>query len=99
MSSGPDLPRPLIDDFCRRHGITKLSIFGSALRPDFRADSDVDFLVEFEPTRRIGLLGLAALERELSAIIGHRADLRTAQDLSPYFREEVVRTARLQYAA
>ena len=99
MSTGPDLPRPLIEAFCRRHSITRLSVFGSALGPDFGPDSDVDFLVEFAPGHRVGLFGLAALERELSAIVGRHADLRTAQDLSPYFRDEVVRAARLQYAA
>jgi uncharacterized protein len=99
MPTGRDLPHPLIEAFCRRHPIERLSVFGSALRPDFRSDSDVDLLVEFVPGHRIGVFGPAALERELSSVIGRRADLRTAQDLSPYFRDEVVRTARLQYAA
>jgi predicted nucleotidyltransferase len=74
-------------------------VFGSALRSDFRADSDVDILVEFLPEHRVGLIGLAAIERELSTLIGRRVDLRTPRDLSPRFREEVVRTAVPQYAA
>jgi predicted nucleotidyltransferase len=99
VATGPVLPHALIEDFCRRNSIRRLSVFGSALRADFGPESDVDFLVEFEPGHRIGLLGMAALERELSAIIGGPADLRTAEDLSPYFRDEVIRTARLEYAA
>ena len=84
---------------CERHGIARLSIFGSALRPDFRADSDVDVLVEFLQGRRVGLIGVAAIERELSALFGRTVDLRTPADLSPRFRDEVRRTEALQYAA
>ena len=86
-------------EVCRRHGIARLSVFGSALRTDFRPDSDVDVLVEFLPDRRVGLIGLAAIERELSALVGRAVDLRTPRDLSPRFRDEVLRTAAVQYAA
>jgi len=74
-------------------------MFGSALRDDFRADSDVDLLVEFLPDARVGLIGLAGIELELSEAIGRKVDLRTPRDLSPRFRDEVLRTAALQYAA
>jgi hypothetical protein len=85
---------------CRRHQIRRISLFGSTLRGAERPDSDVDLLVEFEPTATPGLLGLAGIEGELSALLGgRRADLRTAQDLSPHFRNEVIRTAEVQYAA
>jgi uncharacterized protein len=85
--------------FCRRHHIRKLSFFGSVLRPDFRPDSDVDVLVEFDAAHTPGLFQLAGMERELSAILGGRkVDLRTPQDLSPYFRAEVLASARVQYA-
>lgn len=83
---------------CRRHRIRKLSLFGSRLKGTSRPDSDVDLLVEFEPNAVPGLLGIAAMELELSALLGGRkVDLRTAQDLSRYFRDEVVRTAEVQY--
>jgi predicted nucleotidyltransferase len=85
---------------CRRHGVRRLSLFGSVLKGTDRSDSDVDLLVEFEPGAAPGLLGLAAIEAELSSLLGgRRVDLRTAQELSRYFREEVVSTAQVQYAA
>jgi len=88
-----------VADFCRRHHIRRLSFFGSVLRDDFRPDSDVDVLVEFEPGRVPGLLRLAGMEIELSKMLGRKADVRTAEDLSRYFRDEVVSSAQLQYAA
>ena len=85
---------------CRRHHIRRLSLFGSVLLGKDRTNSDVDLLVEFEIGKAPGLLGLASIEAELSALLGgRRVDLRTAQDLSPYFRSEVTRTAEVQYAA
>ena len=85
--------------FCERHRIARLSLFGSALAGVDRLDSDVDLLVEFEPGRTPGLLGIAAMEAELSALLGgRRVDLRTPQDLSRHFREEVLRAAAVQYA-
>lgn len=85
---------------CRRHRIRRLSLFGSRLREDHRADSDVDLLVEFEPGGEPGLIGLAEIEAELSALLdGRRVDLRTARDLSRHFRDDVVSNARVQYAA
>lgn len=86
-------------EFARRNRIRRLALFGSVLREDFRPDSDVDVLVEFEPDARIGLLGMAALEMELSELLGRKVDLRTPQELSRYFREDVLREAEVQYAA
>lgn len=83
--------------FCRKHRIRKLSLFGSMLKGTARPDSDVDLLVEFEPDGVPGLIGLAAMEIELSEMLGRKADLRTAGDLGRYFREQVVRTAEVQY--
>jgi len=94
-----NLPSRPIAEFCKRHGIQRLSLFGSALRSDFRSDSDVDVLVEFFPEIRIGLIGIAALQRELSELIGRHVDLRTPGDLSRYFRAKVMREAIEQYAA
>jgi predicted nucleotidyltransferase len=85
--------------FCRRHHIRRLALFGSTLKGGARPDSDVDLLVEFEPGKEPGLIKLAGMEAELSAMLGNRrVDLRTAQDLSRHFRDEVVRMAVVQYA-
>ena len=99
MPQGLDLPKPVLEAFCRRHGIKRLSLFGSVLRADFRPDSDIYVLVEFLPDRRIGLFGVAGIERELSGLVGRKVDLRTPNDLSRYFRDDVLRTAVVQYAA
>jgi predicted nucleotidyltransferase len=86
-------------NFCERHHIRCLSLFGSQLKGTARPDSDIDLLVEFESGRVPGLLALASMELELSELLGgRRVDLRTAEDLSRYFRDEVVRTAEVQYA-
>ncbi len=89
-----------LSELCRRRRILRLSLFGSTLKGMARTDSDVDLLVEFQPGEKPGLLTLAAIELELSALLeGRRVDLRTAEDLSGYFREEVLQTAEIQYAA
>jgi hypothetical protein len=94
-----EMPREPLAEFCRRNHIRRLSLFGSILRDDFGPESDVDFLVEFEPGKTPGLFGISAMEIELSEIIGRKADLRTAGDLSRYFREEVLKEAVPQYAS
>ncbi len=86
-------------EFARRNRIRRLAFFGSVLHGNLRPDSDVDVLVEFEPGAKVGLLRMAALELELSRILGRKVDLRTPQDLSPYFRDEVIARAEVQYAA
>lgn len=96
---GIEIPREKLAEFCRRNHIRKLSLFGSILRDDFGPESDVDFLVEFEPGQTPGLFGIAGMEIELSEMIGRKVDLRTPEDLSRYFRDEVVRTAEPQYAS
>ena len=93
------LPEDKIAGFCRAHHIRRLAVFGSVLRSDFRQDSDIDILVEFEPGHVPGFFGMARLERELSALLGGRkVDLRTPEELSPYFREDVLKEAKVQYA-
>jgi len=99
MSPQVVIDRVRLAEFCRRHHIRKLSFFGSVLGESFRPDSDVDVLVEFEPEHVPGLLGLAGMEIELSELLGRKADVRTAEDLSRYFRDEVVAKAQLLYAA
>lgn len=88
-----------IVDFCHSYHIRKLAFFGSVLRDDFGPESDVDVLVEFEPGEEPGLIGLAGMEEELSGILGRKADMRTPEDLSRYFRDKVVSSAEVQYAA
>ena len=83
-----------------RHGIRRLSLFGSRLTGKARPDSDIDLLVEFQPAARPTLLDMVQIESELSVVFqGRKVDLRTANDLSPYFRDEVVRTARICHDA
>jgi len=99
MAPHVQFPTDALRGICQRYGIRRLSLFGSVLRADFGPDSDVDVLVEFEPGHAVGLISLAALQRELSALIRRNVDLRTPNDLSPYFRDDVMRSAREQYAA
>jgi len=94
----PDIPKDVIESFCRRHHITKLSVFGSYLREDFGPESDIDFLVEFDRGHIPTLFDVAGMEIELSEMLGRKVDLRTAEDLSRYFRNEVVAQAKVQYA-
>jgi len=91
--------RDRVADFCRRNRIRRLAFFGSVLRPDFRPDSDVDVLVEFEPGARVGLIRLAGIEMELSAVLGRKVDLNTPGFLSKYFRDRVLAEAQVQYVA
>ena len=99
MNRDVSVAKDALAAFCRERGIRRLSVFGSALRDDFRRESDIDVLVEFEPDRTPGLFGVARMERELSALFGGRkVDLRTPQDLSRYFRQQVVEAAEVQYA-
>jgi len=92
------LDKDKIADFCRKQHIRRLAVFGSALRSDFRPDSDIDLLVEFEDGHTPGLFGIARMERELSVLLeGRKTDLRTPQDLSRYFRQEVVEQAEVAY--
>ncbi len=94
------LPEPELADFCRRHHIRKLSVFGSALREDFRPDSDVDVLVEFEAGCTPGLIRLAGMELELSGLIGGRkVDMNTPLSLSRFFRDGVLAEAEAVYVA
>ena len=92
-----DIPRQAIAEFCRRHHIRRLALFGSVLRDDFRPDSDVDVLVEFEPGHTPGL-AFIDMRTELSKLLARRVDLITEGFLSPYIRDNVRRTAEVVYA-
>ena len=96
---GIDIPQDKIAAFCRRHAVKRLSLYGSVLHDDFRPDSDVDVLVEFLPGRTPGMFGFGQMILELGEIMGREVDLRTPQDLSEYFRDDVLRKAKPLHAA
>ncbi len=98
-SSRIHIDRKRLEVFCRKHELRRMAFFGSVLREDFRPDSDVDILVEFNPGRTPGFFRLFEMQDELSAILGRSTDLKTREDLSPYFRDEVVRSAEPFYNA
>ena len=92
------IPEATIRQFCIHNHIKRLALFGSVLRDNFRADSDIDIIVEFMPGKRVGMLTLARIERELSQIFeGRKVDLRTPAELSRYFRDDVLQKAEVCY--
>jgi len=93
-----ELPRQQIAEFCRRHHIRKLALFGSILRPDFLPESDIDVLVDFEPGFIPGL-AFFAMQEELTTLLGRKVDLNTSAGLSRHFRDAVLREAETLYAA
>ena len=99
----PSWPADRLEDFCRRWKITELALFGSALRDDFRADSDIDLLTRFAPDAEWSLLDHAKMERELTEMLGREVDLvsRAAIEASPNWirRREILSTAKALYAA
>ena len=87
-------PEAEVADFCLRHHIRKLALFGSVLRDDFTPDSDIDVLVEFEPGHTPGFFGLFNMETEFSSVLGGRkVDMNTPNSISPYYRDEVLEEA------
>lgn len=97
MNSNINIPEDKVREFCIKHHIGKLSVFGSALREDFAADSDIDILVEFESGHVPGF-AFFAIADELSELFGRKVDLNTKGFLSRYFRDKVVQEAEIQYA-
>ena len=97
MSARIEIPRDRIADFCRRWRVRKMSLFGSVIRDDFTPESDVDVLVEFQPGPTPGLKFFWDMPNELSQILGREVDLNTPQELSKYFRQEVLDEAEVIY--
>lgn len=97
MTARIPVPQESLAAFCRRNAVRKLSLYGSVLRSDFRPESDVDVLVEFEPHARIGFFEMTGMEEELSILFGRRVDLHTPAELSRYFRNEVLQEAEVQF--
>jgi hypothetical protein len=88
-----------IEEFCRRYHVGELAVFGSALRSDFSAASDIDLLVEFEPEAQVGFMALSRMQRELSGILHRKVDLVPKGGLKPIVRQAVLSTAQVLYAA
>jgi predicted nucleotidyltransferase len=99
IAAGVELPEWQIAEICRRHHVKELAVFGSAARGELRPDSDIDMLVDFLPDARPGLLGLSAMMRELSALLGRRVDLAVKPGLKPQIRAGVLSEAQVIYAA
>jgi len=98
MNKQISIQKDKIAEFCKKHHIQRLAIFGSALRNDFKLESDIDILVDFEPGRTPSFFKLFEMQDELSSLFGGRkVDLLTPQDLSLYFRDKVVESAEVQY--
>jgi len=91
------IPKAELETFCRKNHITKMSLFGSALRDELNPGSDIDILVEFDKNHMPGLFDISRMEIELSEVIVRKVDLRTPEDLSRYFRDDVVKTAEVHY--
>lgn len=91
------IPKDKLEHFCDKHHIASLALFGSVLTPRFSADSDIDILVRFRKEHTPHLLGLIGMESELSDIMGHPVDLKTPNELSRYFRDDVVAKAKMIY--
>ncbi len=92
-----NITKEQIADFCEKNQIRKFAFYGSVLRDDFRPDSDIDVLVEFEPDQPIGLMEVVAIERRLSELMERKVDLRTPKELSRYFRDKVISEAETLY--
>lgn len=97
MSSHIQLDPEFVTEFCHQHHVQRLSLFGSVLTDRFRPESDVDVLIEFEPGQTPGLFALARMQFEIEAVVGRPVDLRTPKFLSRHFRDEVLRSAEVQY--
>ena len=91
------IPKSELETFCRKNHITKMSLFGSALNDELKPDSDIDLLVDFDENHMPGLFDISRMEIELSGAIGRKVDLRTPEDLSRYFRDEIVKNAKVHY--
>ncbi len=93
-----ELPTNALADLCRKYQVRELTLFGSGARGELQADSDLDFLVEFEPQARVGFLTLAGLSRELSCLLHRRVDLVPKGGLKPTIRGQVLAEAEVVYA-
>ncbi len=96
LSNTPLAPE-IVAEFCRKHGIRELSLFGSVLREDFRPQSDVDVLIEFEPETAVSLFDLIQIQDELALLLGREVDLVEKAGLSPFLRDRILSSREVQY--
>ena len=94
-----EIPLDAVERICRKHKVRELSVFGSALRPDFKAQSDIDLLVSFEPEAQVGLIAFLGFQRELSELLGRKVDLVPKGGLRPLIRDQILAQAQVLYAA
>ena len=99
IAPGIEIARPALAELCERYQVAELSLFGSAARGEMRSESDVDILVEFQPGHHMGLFEFAELQDRLAALLGRKVDLVSKRGLKPRVRPEVLRDAKLLYAA
>ena len=99
MHKSLNIDEAVLAQYCEKHHIRRLALFGSQLKGTAGPESDIDLLVEFDKAHIPGLMGIAGMEIELSELLGQKVDLRTAADLSRYFRDEILHMAQVQYAA
>ena len=92
------IPKTEIGEFCRRNQVKSLALFGSVLRADFRPDSDVDILVEFQPGARIGFLAMSRMQRELAELLQRPVDLVPKDGLKSLIRDAVLADSEVVYA-
>lgn len=92
-----NLTKEQIAEFCKKNHVEKLAFFGSVLRDDFQQDSDVDILIYLDRAVPTGLMKMARMERQLSELIGRKVDLRTPNELSEYFRDDVIAQSEVVY--
>lgn len=92
------IARESLSETCRRYHVRKLALFGSVLREDFRADSDIDVLVAYEPGAQMSLFNHFGLDRELEQLFGREINLISKRGLRPLLRKDVLRTAATIYA-
>jgi predicted nucleotidyltransferase len=92
------IPQAGLEELCRRYHVRRLALFGSVLGPDFRPDSDVDVLVDFQPDARVGFIALSKMQRELAALFRRPVDLVPIEGVKPVIRESVLANIEVVYA-
>lgn len=93
------IPKKELADFCRRYNVQKLALFGSVLGSNFRANSDIDVLVSFQPNAKIGFITFSRMQRELAELFNRPVDLVPMDGLKPVIRDSVLSNIEEVYAS